>query len=276
MPSVRHFKSIDKAIACLKCFTPDHQELRARDVSKMLGLHRVTTHRLLKILTEAEMLQKDENLKTYSVGPELYMLGSLYIDNTSLAKAADSIVKKINEITGEVVAVQVLEKGYVVIVMREERQVGFRWSVHPGSISPAHVVSGGKILLSELSDEEIDNIFPDERLEQLTEQTINTKENLKRELANVRQRGIAHTRDEHFYGTMSVAAAIRNSKGKTVASLVIALPTFNENKMTSENLDELVKLGANLISFRLGYRSDIDSVRNIDEMIARWKASKPE
>lgn len=272
MPIQRYFKSLDKAIAVLKCFTPEKPELKTSEVASKVGMHRVTAHRLLETLSKANLLHKDNNRRVYTIGPELYVLGSIYIENNDIYKSANPVVKKINELTGEVVAINVPDsRGGIMLLMREERQTGFRWAAHVSSIFPAYASAGGKSLLSELSEEEIDNLYPEEKLRQLTAKTISNKTRLKHELKEIRKTGLAHASEEYIDGIESVGSVIRDATGKAAASLVISVPIIGESKITKMQLDKLVKLGASLISYRLGNMRGDMIVKNINEMIDLWK-----
>jgi len=268
----RYFKSLDKAIAVLKCFTAKTPELKTSEVANKIGIHRVTAHRLLGTLSNANLLHKDINRGVYTIGPELYVLGSIYIENNDIYRSASPVVKKINEVTGEVVAVNVLDgRGDIMLLMREERQIGFRWGSHVSSLYPAYSTAGGKALLSELNEEEIDSLYPEERLNQLTANTISTKTQLKRELEKISKTGLAFTNEEYLDGIESVGSVIHDATGKAAASLVIAIPIIGESKIKNLQLDKLVKLGASLISYRLGNTKEDLVVRDINEMIDLWK-----
>ena len=271
----RYFKSLDKAISVLKCFTPETPELKTSEVANKVGIHRVTAHRLLETLAQANLLHKDVNRGVYTIGPELYVLGSIYIENNDIYRSASPVVKKINELTGEVVSVNVLDgRGDIMLLMREERQIGFHWGSHVSSTFPAYATAGGKALLSELSDEEIDNLYPEERLKQLTAKTISNKTQLKRELKEIRETGLAFTNEEYLDGIESVGSIIRDATGRTVASLILAIPKIGESKIEKLRLDKLVKLGASLISYRLGNRNGDLIAKDVDEMIDLWKQNE--
>ena len=272
MPVKRYFKSLDKVISILNCFTEDRPELRTSEVSQILGIHRVTAHRLLETLSEARLLEKVRSRGAYTVGPELYRLGTVYLHNTSMNTVAAPVVKKISKLTGEVVAIHILDKrGHVQVLMRGERKNGFRWSAQVGSILPAYACAGGKALLSELTEVEIDNLYAEERLKRLTAGTISTKTQLKTELETIRVKGVAFNHGEDYEGIEAVASVIHDVTGKAEASLIIAAPLLGESRIQREQWDKLVKLGASLISYQFGYRNDNLVVRNLEEMVFRWE-----
>jgi DNA-binding IclR family transcriptional regulator len=271
----RYFKSLDKAIAVLKCFTPETPELKTSEVASKIGIHRVTAHRLLETLALANLLYKDSNRGVYTIGPELYALGSIYIENNDIYRSASPVVKKINELTGEVVAINVLDsRGDIMLLMREERQIGFHWGSHVSSTFPAYATAGGKALLSQLSDEEIDRLYPEEKLKQLTANTISNKTQLKRELKEIRKTGLAYTNEEYLDGIESVGSIICDATDRCVASLILAIPKIGESKIHKLQLDKLIKLGANLISYRLGDRNGEPVVKDVNEMLDLWKQNE--
>src|SRR5260370_27250856 len=72
---------------------------------------------------------------------------------------------------------------------------------------PASCVSGGKILLAALSDEELLARYPDEALEILTPRSIRTRTELLAELKQVRRRGSATNFGESEPDVSGVAVA---------------------------------------------------------------------
>ena len=89
MSSIDRFKSVNKAISVLKCFDPQNLELSVLQISKKVGIHRVTAYRLLETLLREGILEKNVNAGKYRIGPELYILGNLYLISTDLLKVAE-------------------------------------------------------------------------------------------------------------------------------------------------------------------------------------------
>jgi DNA-binding IclR family transcriptional regulator len=68
---------------------------------------------------------------------------------------------------------------------------------------PAHCTSTGKALLSELPEEEVLRLYPDEELVQLTVHSIGTRSELLEELARIRHRGYSQSIEEAEEGVSS-------------------------------------------------------------------------
>jgi len=265
---------LSRAVSVLKSFTPSEPELTASEIARKVGIPKTSAQRLLASLSDGGLLEKSAETNKYKVGAEIYMLGSLYLSTTDFLKAAEPVVMTLNDLTDEAVTVSILDKGYVTLVMREESKYGFRWAYHIGSIQPAYAAATGKALLSELTEEELDSIYPEESLRPITKKTIATKKELKLELKRVREIGVAFTSEELFEQIEGVACVIRDASGRAVAGMSIAVPVFRMDDHKRQRLARLVKLGCNLASYRLGFQDKTNPVHSIEEIRSWWEQNE--
>ncbi len=271
MKAENHPRSILRLRSVLKGFTPDELELTATDISRKAEIPKTTTHRMLAALTEGGLLERNAETGKYTIGPELYMLGSLYLSTTDMLKAAEPVLKTLTELTGEATNMAIFDKGYVVVVMQEESKYDFKLSLHVGSLLPAYASAMGKALLSELTDAELDSLYPEERLRPITRKTIPTKTELKLELQQIRRTGVVFNREGAHEGVEGIGSAIRDASGRIVAAMSISVPIFRMNQGTRERLTTLARLGSDLISYRLGYRDTANPVRDIQQIHSWWE-----
>jgi len=274
MPSIDRLKSVNKAISLLKCFSPQNLELSTSEISKKLSIHRVTAHRLLETILKAGLLEKNAGTGKYRIGAELFVLGNLYLSSTDTLKVAESVMKTLNDLTGEAINLAVLDKSNIIFIMKEETKGAFRFFRHIGSVIPAYASAMGKALLSELRDSEINDLFPDERLKSLTKKTTATRAKLKRELEQIRKTGTAIDIEGNIEGAMGIASLIHCANGNAVAAMSITIPLFKLNDDTCERLATLIKLGCSLVSYRLGYQDSTATVRDIKELFSWWEENK--
>jgi IclR family KDG regulon transcriptional repressor len=265
--------SIVKAVTILRCFSADSVELSAAEIGRRVSFPKSTTHRLLDTLAKTGLLERSRSSGKYSIGPTLYTMGSLYLSAADLLKAADPVIKTLNELTNEAVNLGILDKGNLVLVMKEESKHVFRFSHRIGSVLLAYATSMGKALLSELADDEIDRVYP-EQLRPMTSKTIATRTELKKELAKIRNTGIAIDHQGSYEGVEGIASVVRDASGKAVAGMSIAVPIFRLNPTRRERLAQLVKMGAGLISYRMGYRDTHNKVHDISAISAWWEQFK--
>jgi len=267
-------KSTLKAIRVLGCFSPEKPLLSAREIAKLARLPVSTTHRILAALVHGELLEKDKESLEYCPSVKLYSIGMLYLMKTDLISVSSPILRKINELTGEIVNVSVLSGRNASIILREEAKNTPRFTVGVGSVFPAHSCAIGKSLLSELSDDQIDTLYPEDTLLKLTPHTIGSKSELKEELDKIRKSGVAINSEENFLGVKSYASIIRNCTGEAIAALSISLWVYKWTEEYGLSLSELVRLGAGLASKQLGYRCSEDSMSNLEELASWWNKNK--
>jgi DNA-binding IclR family transcriptional regulator len=235
-------KSLLKAMAVLKCFTLDELELGPSEVAHKVGIPLTTAHRILATLSKGGLLEQDAKSGKYRIGPTLYALGSLYLSTTDIFQAAEPVIKALNDLTGEAVCTAILYQG--------------------------------KALLSELSEEELDRILPEEKLPPRTKNTVPTKTALKRELEEIRRTGVSYDLEGNYEGVGGIASVIRDASGKAVAVVTIGLPAFRADEATRERIATLVKMGASLISYRLGYQDTVNPVRDLEEIRSWWEQNQ--
>ena len=259
-------KSLIRAVAVIKAFTPDKLELGSTDVCCMTGIPLTTVHRIQTTLTKERLLERNPSTGKYRVGIELYVQGSLFLRSINLHTAATPVVKELNNLTSETVNMAIFDKGYITIVLRMESKYRLRSPSYVGFTSPAYANANGKALLSELSEAEIDELYHDETLRPVTKKTIATKAELKRELEQIKKNGVAINIEEVWEGEAAVASVVRESSGEAFASLAIAVPMIRIDNTRLQKLSGLVKLGASIISYRLGYRDKSNATYTIEEL----------
>jgi len=261
-------------MSVLKSFSPDELELSAADISLRVGIPKTTTHRMLNALTKGGLLDRNTETGKYRIGPELYILGILYLSTTDILKATKPVVETLNSLTSEAVNVSIFENGYVTMIMKEECKHAFKYSYNVGSVLPAYASAMGKAFLSELTEAELDSFYPEERLEPRTPKTIATKTELKLDLQQIKKTGIGFSSEDAHVGVEAVGSIIRDARGKAAAAMSISIPVFRVNQASRERLATLIRLGARLASYRLGYKDPTHPVYDIEQIRSWWEQNQ--
>ena len=115
---------------------------------------------------------------------------------------------------------------------------------------PYHATTMGKAILAFQSPQFIDSVI-ERGLQRYTPQTITNGDDLKRELAGIRDCGFALNRGEYRETGLAVAVPLLSLTGVAVAA--ISVPASEDEVDTSSDLVKtLVQLGRS-ISLQLGY-----------------------
>jgi len=267
-------KSLLRAISVIKSFTPGELELGPVAIAHKLGIPLTTAHRMLATLTKGGLLEQNTKNGKYRIGPGLYMQGSLYLSTTDISKAAEPVTELLNELTGEAIKISVFDRGNVIVIKKEESKYDFRYQHAVGSILPAYASGMGKAFLSELSEMELESLYPSEILKPLTSKTIATKTELKEELRQIRSTGFSVDREGNTEGLCGVGCVIRDATGKVVAAMSIGVPSHTFTEERKQQLGTLNKMGASVISDRLGYQGYENTVRSLEEICSWWEQNQ--
>ena len=152
---------------------------------------------------------------------------------------------------GETVHLMVLEGASARFVAVVEG--GPTWHVAPrvGLLMPAHLTSGGKALLAELTAAEMQELYP--RGLPLTPDAAGPAPGtLRRELAAIRRRGYARNVEETERGVSALGACVRDGRGRAGGAVVVAAPTSRARGRALDRLSGPLLATAAAISQNLG------------------------
>ena len=221
-----------RAVRLLKLFTAEQPELPLGEVSKLAGLNKTTTHRLLQALHSESLLDRNASNGAYRLGPALMALGVQALSSDNLRLKARPLLKRLAEETGETATLEIPIDDTMLILdevtgghfVAAGGNVGTRW--------PMHATSTGKAFIA-FHEYGIERLG--ERLTPLTANTITDLARLEGQFGEIRRRGFAETVDELEDGFSGVGAVVRGGTGEVLGALSICGPTqrMMENRRAS-------------------------------------------
>ena len=146
----------------------------------------------------------------------------------------------------------------IVHVLRMSSLQPYTSNVQVGTRRPAHAAPMGRLLLSELSDEELDLLYPTGTLPQVTPATAGTLDELKAQLAEDRERGYIVSHGTFTPTGCSIAAPVRDNTGAIVAAINVGGPRdlWVTTQEAEDQLRDDVIATAKEISRRMGYQAN--------------------
>lgn len=148
---------VSRASALLRALAAGKQEgSTTTDAARQTGLARPTAHRLLTSLAHEGLVDRDTRTGLWSLGPELYLLGSLAATRYDVTPRARPVLREIARETGESAFLSARRGDETVCLASEEGSFPLRSHVlHVGLRMPLGVASAGIVILAHLSDREI-------------------------------------------------------------------------------------------------------------------------
>lgn len=243
-------QSVDRALAILELLEREGW-MGVTALASELGIHKSTAFRLLATLEQRGMVEQHVETQKYRLGFALVRLAGAVRAGLDLTRSARPVCEWLSQQTGETVNLAVLEGGEVVNI----DQVNLSSSVLSvdwlGRRTGLHVTSTGKVFLASLPERVRDEILR-AGLAPMTERTVTDPDQLRAELAVIRQRGWGSTEEELEPGLNAVAAPVHGADGSVLAAICVSGPVF---RLTRERLADVGPLAADAaqqISRRLG------------------------
>jgi IclR family KDG regulon transcriptional repressor len=251
-------QSIERVSSILDVLGQSPQGISIRDLSAKINLPKGTTHRLLSSLSYLGYVRQDPKTRNYFLGFKLVELGNLLLSQLDLRKEAEPFLRDLAEKTKETVHLVFLDQNEIVYIDKveiDQNPGGLKMASKVGSRNPAHSCAVGKVLLSHLSEDEINRIIEEKGLPKRTENTLTDPIQLKEHLKIIRTQRYAIDDEENERGIRCVAAPIYNETAKVVAAISISGPAFRiTKKVIQESLKKEVMETALKISQKLGFR----------------------
>lgn len=223
---------------------------------RALDLPWATVHRTIVQLEKAQFLRRDPETNRYEIGSRLWYIGSAYLSNHRVLKAAMPYLARLEAVEG--IAMQVVERiGWQSVAVYSHQRVDEDITkAHYGYHFPLHCGSKGLVLLAN-ADTAFQDSYLKRTLERLTSETITDPIILRERLAKVRDAGIALTVADVQPFTGSMAAPIRDGSGKVIAcvSFVFRKAMAKNEKRLDELRDQLLH-ATHSISLDLGWRPE--------------------
>lgn len=216
-PERDYVQSLSRGLTVLQAFNADRPAMTLADMSRATGLTRATARRLLLTLVALGYVCTDG--RTFELTPRVLDLGFAYVSSLQLPDIAQPFMEALSSRVHESVSASVLDGAEIVYVARVNTQRIMGISLAIGSRLPAAWTSMGRVLLAGLSDAQLDEFLEHLVITRLTSQSITDLDSLRTELHAVRAQGYALIDQELEEGIRSVAAPLRDRRGRTLAAV---------------------------------------------------------
>jgi IclR family pca regulon transcriptional regulator len=213
-------QSLERGIAVIQLFSHTHPALTLSEVAQMTGLTRATARRILLTLQKLGHMRQEGRL--FFLTPRVLSLGWAYLASLSLEDVALPLMQELASKTGESCSATTLDLPDIVYVARVPTSRIMSVTLGIGSRLPAHATSMGRVLLTQLTPEELDAYLTGPEIHALTPRTVTDPVQLRAIVEEVRANGWAYVDQELEMGLHSVAAPVTDGEGRAVAALNVS------------------------------------------------------
>lgn len=217
---VESVQSLERGLAVIRAFSQRNPRMTLSAVAKETGLTRATVRRFLHTLVSLGYTATDG--REFWLRPRVLELGYAYLSSISLPELATPHLKQLVDLVNESSSVSVLDGDEIVYVARVPTRRIMTVAISVGTRFPAYATSMGRVLLAGQPAERVDEILGGAAIERLTPNTLTSVAKLRAEIDRVRKQGWAMVDQELELGLRSIAAPIRDARGRTIAAVNVS------------------------------------------------------
>lgn len=229
-----------------------HQSINLESLAKETTLPKATLLRFLSTLVNLGYVYRDPH-DLYSLTLKMFSVGSRGLEHLDLINLASPIAQRLCEELGETVHMGVLEEDSAVYVLKKESSYTIRMYSRVGKTIPLYCTAIGKILLSDMENQEINAYLERTKLKAFTPNTLTTKEQLLTELKDIRSQGMAMDNEEHEMGTLCIGSPIRDHSGKVIAAMSVSWPLFRFEPEQTDRMSQAIREATDHLSRLMGF-----------------------
>jgi DNA-binding IclR family transcriptional regulator len=218
-----HANALARGLALLEMLAAAPQPLTLNELNESTALPKSTLVRLLAVLSEMEYVVRIDERPSYRLGHKVQRLASSYVSTLDLTVVAETYLKPVARSTGQTANLGVLDGNQVLHICVAEPDRPLRFTAALGARDHTYCTGLGKVLLSELPDEQLRRTLPAEPFEAFTDGTITSVADLLRDLKKTVRRGYALDDNERSTGLRCVAVPVRIG-GECLAAVSVSGP----------------------------------------------------
>jgi IclR family KDG regulon transcriptional repressor len=228
--------TVGKALDLLEEVTAFGRPVRFSELLAGSPYPKATLHRLLQTLASQGMLAHDPVDHSYRPGLRLVRLAHAAWAQASLGPIARPHLDALAAALGETVHLAQLDNGHVLYVDKRNAARPVDMFSQAGKIGPAYCTGVGKALLAFLDPAALEAALSRQAFHRFTPATLTDAAALRRELREIRARGLSFDREEHEAGIICVSAPILTARGRALGALSVT-STTERNRL--EDLEAL-------------------------------------
>jgi DNA-binding IclR family transcriptional regulator len=245
-------ESLNRAIDILSAFDHTRPELSLNEIMEITGLAKTTAFRMMVTLVDRHLCDQDLHTGLYSLGFAMLHFAEIRRRQARVRDLAMPVMRDIRDQINETVVLSIRCDDYRVHIDAAEGFDPMRRMPEPGVRVPLYVGAASKVLLSAMSELEVDSYFNRTALKPFQRNTITSPAVLKREMRMIRRNGYAESRSELILGCAAMAVPIKDYTGQTVAVIDVLTPEGRYTPAFRQTCLRLLTTGARRISERLG------------------------
>ena len=217
-----YVQAVEKAFRVLEVFGALQRPLSLSEIAEAAGLDKSGAQRLCYTLRHLGYLAIDEYGRGHVPGLRLMDRSYDFLRMHPLVQRATSPLMDLRRTTQERIDLSLPDDLSIVYAVRLQSKRETFAATLVGRRLPAFCSSGGRVMLAQLGDEEVEDVLRRSDRRPMTPKTVTDLPGLRARIAEARTRGYALALEEWFLGEIVLAAAITDAQGRPIGAIHIA------------------------------------------------------
>lgn len=245
-------RTVRRAFQVLKYVAKEEDGLTLTEITELLDCPKSSAFNIIQTLLNLDLLSESKaNNKKYQLGPENYILGMNYYKRLDLVDLFKEFLPGIGDKLHRNCFGGILVGDKVLYIYKYAGEGAKLATCDKGTKAELYCTGLGKVLLAYSSSDYQKKVIDNMTFIKKTERTISTKEQLYKELEEVRKKGYACDNREIEDHMICFAAPVFNFSGECVAA--VSISDMYTESTDCEFLGQQIRNVALEISKRIGY-----------------------
>ena len=212
-------KTLEKGLIILDLFDRDHQHRGLSEISRLTGINKTSTYRLVNTLVQMGYLRKSRHNKSLRLGPRAFVLGHHFFHGFDILQSVKPIIDK-TFLEHKISIDSAILHGHTLISLYRREMPNLIYFRLPLIMDELYARAMGKAILTKLDPAELSNILTEVQIKKLTPKTLPDKEEILKDIELTRIRGYSINNEEYVEGLICIGAPLVNFREKTVVGAV--------------------------------------------------------
>lgn len=244
---------LDRGLRLLLAFSEHHhRELTFAELHRLIKIPKATAYRVVQTLEHLGFLQRNPRTNTFSLGIKVLRLGFEYITSLDVAQVGQPTIEQLRD-RSQCSSHLAIRDGQDVIYIARVSAAGSKINqVSVGTRLPVHRTSLGRMLLTSLTREAFEQLYPHAELLDTSPGSPGDRDKLWEMVQQDKARGYVIGESFFRLGISSIVYPIFNRENQVDAVVSIMIPQEEIPKTDRERLRIEVQHAADKISGFLG------------------------
>ncbi len=244
-------KSLRLSLRLLLEFSGEQRDFGVGELAERCGVSKGQVSKVLEAFADHGFLAQDPETRRYSVGVHSYTLGSRFLANDRLCRAAMPVMRDLVTRTGHSARLSVLKGNQVLYLIGLEGPLFVDTGWRAGTSLPVHSTTAGRVLLAFMEPKLAQQLLSGP-LRAVTPHTITDRAKIEKIVARARITGYATQRNETTPGLGTIAVPIFDVHQQAIGALGIAFPSHVALAADEAEIADQLHQAARTLSQRIG------------------------